>query len=145
MVESAFTTTTFCWINIKLWSKHIFWPRFLAFYQSFIVAHKHTILWLEKKKKKNRKTRKKWKELATSCNVLVNNHKIFDFQTLTKLILTDLTDLIHPSNVPVLLCWHQLRSLWATSQYQCDLFLQPQRVECPSKYRKEKQRKSIVI
>ena len=51
----------------------------------------------------------------------------------------------YPSNVPILLCWHQLRSLWATLQYQCDHFLQPHRVECASKYRKEKQRKSIVI
>ena len=63
-------------------------------------------------------------------------------QTLTLLFITYT---IYPSNVPVLLCWHQLRSLWATLQYQCDHFLQPHRVECASKYRKEKQRKSIVI
>ena len=49
------------------------------------------------------------------------------------------------SSVPVLLCWHQLRSLWATLQYHCDHFLQPHTVECSLKYRKEKQRKSIVI
>ena len=63
-------------------------------------------------------------------------------QTLTLLFITYT---IYPSNVPILLCWHQLRSLWAILQYQCDHFLQPQRVECPSKYRKEKQWESIVI
>ena len=63
-------------------------------------------------------------------------------QTLTLLFITNT---IYPSNVPVLLCWHQLRSLWATLQYQCNHFLQPQRAECSSKYRKEKQWESIVI
>ena len=55
------------------------------------------------------------------------------------------TNTICPSNVPILFCWHQLRSLWAPSRYQCDHFLQPHTVECSSKYRKEKQWKSIVI
>ena len=63
-------------------------------------------------------------------------------QTLTLLFITYT---IYPSKVPVLLRWHQLRSLWAILQYQCDHFLQPHRVEFPSKYRKEKQWKSIVI
>ena len=62
-------------------------------------------------------------------------------QTLTLLFITYT---IYPSNVPIL-CWHQLRSLWATLQYQCDHFLQPQWVECPSKYRKEKQWERKVI
>ena len=62
-------------------------------------------------------------------------------QTLTLLFITYT---IYPSNVPIL-CWYQLRSLWATFQYQWDHFLQPQRVECSSKYRKEKQWESIVI
>ena len=56
-----------------------------------------------------------------------------------------ITYTIYPSNVPILFCWHQLRSLWATLQYQCDHFLQPHTVECSLKYRKEKQWKSIVI
>ena len=63
-------------------------------------------------------------------------------QTLTLLFITYT---IYPSNVPIFLCWHQLRSLWATLQYQCDHFFQPQRVECPSKYRREKQWESTVI
>ena len=63
-------------------------------------------------------------------------------QTLTLLFITYT---IYPSNVPILLCWHQLRSLWATLQYLCDHFLQPHRVESSSKHRKEKQRKRIVI
>ena len=63
-------------------------------------------------------------------------------QTLTKLFITYT---IYPSHVPLLLCWRQLCSLRATSQYQCNHFLQPQRVECPSKYKMEKQWKSIVI
>ena len=62
-------------------------------------------------------------------------------QTLTLLFITYT---IYPSNVPIL-CWLQLRSLWATLQYQCDHFLQPQRVECPHETRKEKQWESIVI
>ena len=63
-------------------------------------------------------------------------------QTLTFLLITYT---IYPSNVPVLLRSHQLRSLWATLRYQCDHSLQPYRVGCPSKYRKEKQWESIVI
>ena len=63
-------------------------------------------------------------------------------QTLTLLFITYT---IYPSNVPVLLRSHQLRSLWATLRYQCDHFLQPHRVGCPSKYRKEKQSESKVI
>ena len=62
-------------------------------------------------------------------------------QTVTLLFITYT---IYPFNVP-LLCWHQLRSLWATLRYQCDHLLQPHRVGCSSKYRKEKQWKSIVI
>ena len=61
------------------------------------------------------------------------------------LTLLFITYTIYPSNVPVPLCWHQLRSLWATLQYHCDHFLQPHRVECSSKYRKEKQWESIII
>ena len=57
-------------------------------------------------------------------------------QTLTLLFITYT---IYPSNVSVLLCWHQLRSLWVTLKYQCDHFLQPQRVEWASNPRKEKQ------
>ena len=63
-------------------------------------------------------------------------------QTLTLLFITFTT---YPSNAPILLCWHQLRSLWATLQYQCDHFLQPQKAECPHKTKKEKQWESIVI
>ena len=62
-------------------------------------------------------------------------------QTLTLLFITYT---IYPFNVPIL-CWHQLRSLWATLQYQCDHFLQPQRVVSALKHRKEKQWKRIVI
>ena len=51
---------------------------------------------------------------------------------------------IYPFNVPFL-CWHQLRSVWATLQYQCDHLLQPWRVGCSSKYREEKQWESTVI
>ena len=61
------------------------------------------------------------------------------------LTLLFITYTIYHSNVPLLFCWHQLRSLWATLQYQCDHFLQPQRAECPSKTRKEKQWESIVM
>ena len=63
-------------------------------------------------------------------------------QTLTLLFITYTS---YPSNVPLFLWWHQLRSQWATLQYQCYHFLQPQRVECPSKYRKEKQWESTVV
>ena len=56
-----------------------------------------------------------------------------------------ITYTIYPSNVPILFCWHQLRSLWATLQYQCDHFLQPHTVESSLKYRKEKQWEIIVI
>ena len=45
---------------------------------------------------------------------------------------------IYAFNVPILLCWHQLRSLRETLLYLCDLSLQLQWVECPSKYKKEK-------
>ena len=62
-------------------------------------------------------------------------------QTLTLLFKTYT---IYPSNVPIFLCWHQLRSLWVTLQYQCDHFLQPQRVEFPTKHRKEKRWESRV-
>ena len=68
------------------------------------------------------------------------------FSTAIKYLTTLLTTYpIYTSNLPILPCWHQLRSLWATLQYQCDHFLQPHAVKCASKYRKEKQWKSIVI
>ena len=67
-----------------------------------------------------------------------------------KLLISDsdftlITYTIYPSNAPVLLRSHQLRSLWVTLQYQCHHFLQPQRAECPHKTRKEKQWESIVF
>ena len=61
------------------------------------------------------------------------------------LSLIFITYTIYPSSVPVLFRWHQLRFLRATLQFQCDHFLQPQRVYFPSKYRKEKQWETIVI
>ena len=63
-------------------------------------------------------------------------------KTLTLLFITYT---IYLSNVPVLFRWHQLRFLWAILQFQCDHFLQPQRVYFPSKYRKEKQWETRVI
>ena len=39
------------------------------------------------------------------------------------------SDLTLNPNVPLLHCWHQLRSLWSTLQYQCDHNLQLQWVE----------------
>ena len=83
-----------------------------------------------------------------TCNVslnrekILNSHKIFDFQNLTKLYVTYT---ICASNIPILFCWHQFQLPWATTQYQCDHFLQLQRVECSSKCRKENHWKSTVL
>ena len=52
---------------------------------------------------------------------------------------------IFASNVPLLLCWHQLPSLWATSQYRCDHLLQLLWAAWPSKCWKEKQWKSTLL
>ena len=83
-----------------------------------------------------------------TCNVslnrekILNSHKIFDFQNLTKLYVTYT---ICASNVPIFLCWHQLHVLWATTQYQRDHFLQLQWVQCSSKCRKKNHWKSTVL
>ena len=92
------------------------------------------------KKEKQWKSRKSSQLPATFYSTAKN---IFwtAIKYLTKLLTTYP---IYPSNLPIL-CWHQLRSLWATLQYQCDHFLQPHRVESSSKHRKEKQWKRIVM
>ena len=93
------------------------------------------------KKEKQWKSRKSSQLPATFYSTAKN---IFStaIKYLTKLLTTYT---IYTSNLPILSCWNKLCTLWATFQYQCDHFLQPHTVKCASKYRKEKQWKSIVI
>ena len=152
MVESAFKTTSnapiLCWHQLRsLWATlqyqcdHFLLPQRVEYphetrnekqWENIVMYKPHFLFF-------NEHPKDIWLNLLFRRATLIYKSKwnLNSYsQTLTLLFITYT---IYPSNVPVLLCWHQLRSLWATLQYQCDHFLQPQWVKCSLKHWKEKQ------
>ena len=153
MVKSAFKTTTF-WYKFK-WNLNSYSQTLTLLFITYTIYPSNVPLlfcW--------RQLRSLWATLQYQCDRFLQPHRaecpyktrkekqwesIVMYKPHLTLTLLLITYTIYPSNVPLLFCWHQLRSLWATLQHQCDHLLQPHRVECSSKYRKEKQWESIVI